>query len=98
MLLPLAASGVRDSRRRAAHSIWRAVGVFRELGFPAHQWSASVRMPRIGCGLAGGEWEKAEPLIVDPLPTLTNHKVVPHFRLVAVVERADCIYRGIRTS
>lgn len=25
--------------------------------------SASVHMPRIGCGLAGGKWEKIEPLI-----------------------------------
>ncbi|MEV7630113.1 hypothetical protein [Actinoplanes sp. NPDC089786] len=26
--------------------------------------SASVHMPRIGCGLAGGRWERVEPLIV----------------------------------
>ena len=25
--------------------------------------SASVHMPRIGCGLAGGKWEKVEPII-----------------------------------
>ncbi len=25
--------------------------------------TASVHMPRIGCGLAGGKWEKIEPLI-----------------------------------
>ena len=24
---------------------------------------ASVHMPRIGCGLAGGKWERIEPLI-----------------------------------
>ncbi len=28
---------------------------------------ASVHMPRIGCGLAGGKWEKIEPLIKSTL-------------------------------
>jgi O-acetyl-ADP-ribose deacetylase (regulator of RNase III) len=28
---------------------------------------ASVHMPRIGCGLAGGTWEMVEPLITDHL-------------------------------
>lgn len=31
--------------------------------------NASVHMPRIGCGLAGGKWEQIEPLINN---TLTN--------------------------
>jgi O-acetyl-ADP-ribose deacetylase (regulator of RNase III) len=29
----------------------------------AKELNASVHMPRIGCGLAGGEWSKIEPLI-----------------------------------
>lgn len=28
---------------------------------------ASVHMPRMGCGLAGGSWERVEPLIVQRL-------------------------------
>ncbi|MFF7394452.1 macro domain-containing protein [Streptomyces scabiei] len=28
---------------------------------------ASVHMPRIGCGLAGGKWSRVEPLILDRL-------------------------------
>lgn len=28
---------------------------------------ASVHMPRIGCGLAGGTWDRVEPLIVEHL-------------------------------
>ena len=31
--------------------------------------SASVHMPRIGCGLAGGRWDRVEPLIEDTLLT-----------------------------
>ncbi|MCF3112067.1 hypothetical protein LL912_24985 [Niabella sp. CC-SYL272] len=31
--------------------------------------SASVHMPRIGCGLAGGAWDKIEPLINATLTT-----------------------------
>jgi len=40
----------------------------KQLGFHAHQLSASIHMPRIGCGLAGGKWEKVEPLIRETLP------------------------------
>lgn len=29
----------------------------------AESFKASVHMPRIGCGLAGGKWEQVEPLI-----------------------------------
>jgi ATP-dependent helicase HepA len=33
----------------------------------AREVKASVHMPRIGCGLAGGEWSRIEPLILDPV-------------------------------
>lgn len=33
----------------------------------ALEHSASVHMPRIGCGLAGGKWEQIEPLIQKEL-------------------------------
>ena len=33
----------------------------------AKQLEASVHMPRIGCGLAGGSWDKVEPLITRTL-------------------------------
>jgi O-acetyl-ADP-ribose deacetylase (regulator of RNase III) len=34
-----------------------------ELDYEATVRAASVHMPRIGCGLAGGSWERVEPLI-----------------------------------
>ena len=34
-----------------------------QLAAKATELSASVHMPRIGCGLAGGDWSKVEPLI-----------------------------------
>jgi O-acetyl-ADP-ribose deacetylase (regulator of RNase III) len=34
--------------------------------------NASIHMPRIGCGLAGGKWEMMEPII---LKTLSNNDV-----------------------
>jgi O-acetyl-ADP-ribose deacetylase (regulator of RNase III) len=37
------------------------------LGRHAADLSASVHLPRIGCGLAGGRWERIEPLIVAEL-------------------------------
>lgn len=33
----------------------------------AKERDASVHMPRIGCGLAGGRWEEVEPLIDETL-------------------------------
>jgi O-acetyl-ADP-ribose deacetylase (regulator of RNase III) len=33
----------------------------------AARLGASVHMPRIGCGLAGGKWERIEPMIVAAL-------------------------------
>ncbi len=36
------------------------------------QNNASVHMPRIGCGLAGGTWDKIEPII---LKTLSENQV-----------------------
>ncbi|MEO3743436.1 macro domain-containing protein [Plantactinospora sp. B5E13] len=33
----------------------------------AQRLDASVHLPRIGCGLAGGRWQRIEPLIVDAL-------------------------------
>ena len=33
----------------------------------AKELGASVHMPRIGCGLAGGNWTKIEPLIAEHL-------------------------------
>jgi O-acetyl-ADP-ribose deacetylase (regulator of RNase III) len=35
----------------------------RTLGDRAIELRASVHMPRIGCGLAGGRWDRIEPLI-----------------------------------
>ncbi|MGW4208358.1 macro domain-containing protein [Lentzea sp. NPDC004789] len=33
----------------------------------AKRLGASVHMPRIGCGLAGGRWERVEPIIAETL-------------------------------
>jgi O-acetyl-ADP-ribose deacetylase (regulator of RNase III) len=42
------------------HALERAL---HRLAFFASTLDASVHMPRIGCGLAGGSWDKVEPLI-----------------------------------
>ena len=39
----------------------------KRVGDHALDLSASVHMPRIGCGLAGGTWEQVEPLITEHL-------------------------------
>ncbi|MEV4417689.1 macro domain-containing protein [Catellatospora sp. NPDC049609] len=39
----------------------------RTLAAEAVRLGASVHMPRIGCGLAGGTWNRIEPLVTDTL-------------------------------
>ena len=39
----------------------------KKLAAEAKSLEASVHMPRIGCGLAGGKWEEIEPIITDEL-------------------------------
>ena len=51
----------RDLREMLAAEVARMAKSEGEPG------SLSVHMPRIGCGLAGGTWERIEPLIVKVL-------------------------------
>lgn len=39
----------------------------RKVAIKAKELNASVHMPRIGCGLAGGKWEQIQPIIIDEL-------------------------------
>jgi O-acetyl-ADP-ribose deacetylase (regulator of RNase III) len=39
----------------------------RQVAAKARELGASVHMPRIGCGLAGGDWSEVEPLIEQHL-------------------------------
>jgi hypothetical protein len=47
---------------------YEAIGTaLSTLGDSALDLGATVHMPRIGCGLAGGRWELIEPLILEHL-------------------------------
>ncbi|MGW4550979.1 macro domain-containing protein [Streptomyces violaceorubidus] len=62
--------GQRGTRTRGKgvpvryEAVGTALGVLADR---AAELGASVHMPRIGCGLAGGEWSRVEPLIADRL-------------------------------
>jgi O-acetyl-ADP-ribose deacetylase (regulator of RNase III) len=45
-------------------AVWSGL---EKVGEKAKELAASVHMPRIGCGLAGGEWSKIEPIIIETL-------------------------------
>jgi O-acetyl-ADP-ribose deacetylase (regulator of RNase III) len=49
-------------------------------------YRASVHMPRIGCGLAGGRWEEIEPLVQQIGEGLTRPIAVTVYDLVRVVQ------------
>ncbi|MEU4365716.1 hypothetical protein [Micromonospora chersina] len=62
--------GQRGMRRGSAGPPIRYDAVERCLSALADQvdeLGASVHMPRIGCGLAGGTWDRIEPLVVRTL-------------------------------
>lgn len=46
----------------------------------AEDLNASVHMPRIGCGLAGGKWELIEPLIEETLLKNNIETIVYDFK------------------
>jgi O-acetyl-ADP-ribose deacetylase (regulator of RNase III) len=54
---PPGAAGPAPIRYRALGECLRAVGT------EAERQGASVHMPRIGCGLAGGRWELVAPIV-----------------------------------
>lgn len=51
----------------------------KEVNKKAKAINASVHMPRIGCGLAGGKWEMIEPIIIDELISNTVNIFVYDF-------------------
>jgi O-acetyl-ADP-ribose deacetylase (regulator of RNase III) len=46
---------------------WALAACLKSVASIAIEKHASVHMPRIGCGLAGGTWDRVEPLIVEHL-------------------------------
>ncbi|NDV60385.1 macro domain-containing protein [Bacteroides sp. 519] len=60
--------GIKTSRSAGVPIRYDAVeACLDKLAEEAKLLNASVHMPRIGCGLAGGKWEKIEPLIEKTL-------------------------------
>lgn len=37
----------------------------KKVAFKAKEINATIHMPRMGCGLGGGTWDKMEPIIVE---------------------------------
>lgn len=64
----VAQQGVRPNAQGEPPIRYAAVGeALAKAGDFAASMQASVHMPRIGCGLAGGTWPQIEPLIHDGL-------------------------------
>lgn len=64
----IAQRGVKTGRSTGAPIRYEALeACLKKLTTEAQTLGASVHMPRIGCGLAGGKWEKIEPLIEKTL-------------------------------
>ncbi|WAL75886.1 macro domain-containing protein [Kitasatospora sp. YST-16] len=60
--------GTRTARSTGVPVRYEAIdAALAKLAPEAERLGASVHMPRIGCGLAGGRWERVEPLITARL-------------------------------
>ncbi|MFF3843282.1 macro domain-containing protein [Streptomyces sp. NPDC001930] len=60
--------GIRTARSTAVPVRYGAIdAALGLLADRAAELGASVHMPRIGCGLAGGSWDQVEPLVVRRL-------------------------------
>lgn len=60
--------GIKTGRSTGVPIRYEAIeSCLEKLATEAKTLGASVHMPRIGCGLAGGKWEKIEPLIEKTL-------------------------------
>ncbi|MFI8519747.1 macro domain-containing protein [Streptomyces sp. NPDC085481] len=60
--------GIRTGRSSGVPVRYEAIdAALVRLADKAEGLGASVHMPRIGCGLAGGKWERVEPLIAERL-------------------------------
>lgn len=60
--------GIRTSRSSGTPVRYEAIDTaLATLGGHALDLGASVHMPRIGCGLAGGRWTAVEPLVTARL-------------------------------
>ncbi|MFE7188798.1 macro domain-containing protein [Kitasatospora sp. NPDC057541] len=60
--------GIRTGRSSGPPVRYEAIDTaLATLGGHALDLGASVHMPRIGCGLAGGRWESVEPLVTARL-------------------------------
>ncbi|MFI0354503.1 macro domain-containing protein [Actinomadura sp. 9N407] len=66
----VAQHGVKPSKKNGPPIRYEAVDqCLQSLATRALDLGATVHMPRIGCGLAGGKWPRVEPLITNRLTT-----------------------------
>jgi O-acetyl-ADP-ribose deacetylase (regulator of RNase III) len=60
--------GIRTGRSSGVPVRYEAIdSALAKLAVHAKHLRASVHMPRIGCGLAGGKWDRIEPMVVSHL-------------------------------
>lgn len=63
----VAQAGTRTGSKGPPIRYWALESCLGKVNGYADSFKASVHMPRIGCGLAGGKWDLVEPLIVRKL-------------------------------
>jgi len=73
----VAQRGVRPGRKNGPPIRYEALDrCLAALGEKAGELGVTVHMPRIGCGLAGGEWHRIEPMILRHLTAKGLHVTV----------------------
>lgn len=63
----IAQKGIKRANNAAPIRYEAVKSCLSKIAIEAKKLNASVHMPRIGCGLAGGKWEEVEPIIQETL-------------------------------
>ncbi|GAA0727061.1 macro domain-containing protein [Aquimarina litoralis] len=64
----IAQEGIKTARSKGVPIRYEAVQqCLEKIVVEAKELNASIHMPRIGCGLAGGKWERIEAIIEETL-------------------------------
>ncbi|MGB3404346.1 MAG: hypothetical protein WBA77_16805 [Microcoleaceae cyanobacterium] len=63
----IAQKGIKTSNNIPPIRYEAVENCLEKVAIKANELNASLHMPRIGCGLAGGQWQNIEPIIIKTL-------------------------------
>lgn len=75
----IAQEGLKRINNKAPIRYEAVKACLKTVAVEAEKFNASIHMPRIGCGLAGGKWDRIEPIITETLSSIDMEVYVYDF-------------------